>query len=150
MIVPDVNLLLYAEIDAYPLHAAARRWWEATLNGERQVGLASATLFGFLRISTNRKVFDEPLAVHDAIERVERWLGQDLVTFLVPGSRHLSIAFQLLERLGTAANLTTDVQIAAHALEHNAEVFSNDRDFGRFEGLRWTNPLSPDPVSKER
>jgi predicted nucleic acid-binding protein len=95
-------------------------------------------------------VFDEPLAVHDAIERVERWLGQDLVTFLVPGSRHLSIAFQLLERLGTAANLTTDVQIAAHALEHNAEVFSNDRDFGRFEGLRWTNPLSPDPVSKER
>jgi predicted nucleic acid-binding protein len=54
----------------------------------------------------------------------------------------LTLAFQLLARLGTAANLTTDVQIAAHALEHQAEVYSNDRDFARFEGLRWVNPLA--------
>lgn len=39
-------------------------------------------------------------------------------------------------------NLATDVQIAAHAIERNGEVHSNDTDFGRFEGLHWVNPLS--------
>ena len=63
------------------------------------------------------------------------------VVLLVPGTRHLDTAFRLLRSLGTGGNLTTDVQIAAHAVEYNGEVFSNDRDFGRFEGVPWVNPL---------
>lgn len=141
MIVPDVNLLLYAEIDAHPLHARARQWWEEALNGVRQVGLAPACLFGFLRISTNRRVFTEPLSIDDAIERVSNWLVRPNVVSLVPGRGHLEIAFGLLRQLGTGGNLTTDVQIAAHALEMNGEVCSNDGDFGRFQGVRWVNPL---------
>jgi toxin-antitoxin system PIN domain toxin len=143
VIVPDVNLLLYAEIDAHPLHAPARRWWEEVLSGERQIGLAPVCLFGFLRLGTNRRVFTEPLPVTDAIGRVEGWLERPNVTTLVPGRAHLEIAFRLLRQLGTGANLTTDVQIAAHAMEVNGEVSSNDGDFGRFEGLRWVNPLRP-------
>jgi toxin-antitoxin system PIN domain toxin len=142
VIVPDVNLLLYAEINAFGQHQAAREWWEELLNGERRVGIAPVALFGFLRISTNRRVFSDPLAVTDAIARVQRWLGQPNATFLVPGTRHLAIAFQLLEQLGTARNLTTDVQLAAHAIEHGGEVHSNDVDFSRFDGLRWVNPLA--------
>lgn len=142
MIVPDINLLLYAEIDAFPQHRRARQWWEALLNGEHQVGIASVAVFGFLRISTNRRVFEEPLAVADSIARVQRWLGQPNATFVLPGTRHLEIAFRLLEQLGTASNLTTDVQLAAHAIEHGGELHSNDVDFGRFDGLRWVNPLT--------
>jgi hypothetical protein len=141
VIVPDVNLLLYAEIDAFDGHRRARKWWEALLGSDRQVGLAAPTVFGFLRIATNRRVFDAPLAVDDALGRVHEWLEQPNATFLVPGTRHLEIAFGLVSRLGTAANLTTDVQLAAHAIEHAGEVHSNDRDFGRFDGLRWFNPL---------
>lgn len=143
MIVPDVNLLLYAEIDAHPLHGAARRWWEGALSSDRQVGLAPVCVFGFLRIATNRRVFTEPLAVEDAIERVGGWLARPNVTALVPGREHLELAFRLLRQLGTGGNLTTDVQIAAHALELNGEVCSNDGDFARFEGVRWVNPLRP-------
>jgi uncharacterized protein len=141
LIVPDVNLLLYAEIDAHPLHAPARRWWEDALSSDRQVGLAPVCLFGFLRIATNRRVFTEPLGVDDAIARVAAWLARPNVTTLVPGRGHLEIAFRLLRHLGTGGNLTTDVQIAAHALEVNGEVCSNDGDFSRFEGLRCVNPL---------
>lgn len=142
MIVPDVNLLLYAEIDAYPIHGVARQWWEEALNGERTVGLAPASVFGFIRISTNRRVFSEPLAVGNALDRVGRWLEQPNVTYLMTGTEHLELAFRLLAQLGTAGNLTADVQIAAHALEHQAEVHSNDADFARFEGVRWLNPLT--------
>ena len=145
MIVPDVNLLLYAEIEAFPHHPAARRWYEDVMNGDRQVGIAPVCLFGFLRIATNRRVLTDPLPVGDAIARVQRWLERPHVSVLVPGSRHLETAFRLLEALGTGGNLTTDVQIAAHAVEHNGEVFSNDGDFGRFEGVRWVNPLAPRP-----
>lgn len=142
MIVPDVNLLLYAEIDAFPQHEAARRWWEQVMNGERQVGIATACLFGFIRLATNRRVLTDPLSVEDAIERVERWLGRAHVVFLVPGTRHLDTAFRLLKSLGTGGNLTTDVQIAAHAVEYGGEVYSNDADFSRFAGVRWVNPLA--------
>jgi hypothetical protein len=142
VIVPDVNLLLYAEVDAFAQHAAARRWWEALLNGERQVGLAPVSVFGFLRIVTNRRVFERPMAVADAIDRAQGWLDRPNVTLLVPGTEHLAHAFRLLKQLGAAANLTTDVQLAAHAMEHQGEVHSNDGDFGRFEGLRWVNPLA--------
>lgn len=142
MIVPDVNLLLYAEVAAFAEHAAARRWWEQLLSGQRQVGLAPASAFGFLRIATNRRVFGRPMAVADAIDRVQGWLDRPNVSLLVPGTEHLAIAFRLLRQLGAAGNLTTDVQLAAHAIEHQGEVHSNDGDFGRFEGLRWVNPLA--------
>ena len=64
-----------------------------------------------------------------------------LARFLMPGPRHLDIAFALLRSQGTAGNLTTDVQLAALAIEYQAELHSNDTDFGRFHGLRWVNPL---------
>ncbi len=89
-----------------------------------------------------RRVLTDPLPIEDAIGRVQRWLERPHVVFLVPGTRHLETAFRLLRSLATGGNLTTDVQIAAHAVEYNGEVFSNDEGFGRFEGVRWVNPLT--------
>jgi len=72
---------------------------------------------------------------------VSAWLGQPNVSHLVPGARHTEIAFSLLTEVGTGGNLTTDVQLAALALEYDADMHSNDADFARFPGLRWVNPL---------
>jgi uncharacterized protein len=143
MIVPDVNLLLYAHITAFPQHETARRWWEQAVATDREIGLALPVIYGFIRIATNRRVFSEPMSVAGAVSTVEKWLTLPGVRVLGPGSRHFEIAFRLLREIGTAADLTTDVQIAALALENQAEVHSNDTDFARFEGLRWSNPLVP-------
>ncbi len=143
MILPDVNLILYAEIDAFPQHRAARAWWEGAMSGDRPVGLAAVVLFGFVRIATSRRIFTAPLAIDDALARVRAWLARPNAALLTPGARHLDIAFGLLASIGTGANLTTDAQIAAHALEVGGEVFSNDPDFARFPNLRWSNPLAP-------
>jgi predicted nucleic acid-binding protein len=77
-----------------------------------------------------------------ATEYVSAWLGRPNVTHLAPGPRHLEIAFSLLRDVGTGGNLTTDVQLAAFALEYDASMCSNDTDFARFPGLRWHNPLA--------
>jgi uncharacterized protein len=141
MIVPDLNLVLYAHIDAFVEHDQARGWWEDLLNGTREVGIGGPVLFGFVRLATNRRVLVDPLSVEDAIAVVETWLRRRHVRVLSPGPRHLEIALGLLRRLGTAANLTTDAQLASLAIEHQAELHSNDADFGRFPQLRWHNPL---------
>jgi toxin-antitoxin system PIN domain toxin len=142
VIVVDVNLLLYAVFTSFPLHEQAHAWWEDTVNGTGRVGLPAPAVFGFLRLATNQRVFVSPLPVERAIGYVGDWLDQPNVEFLVPGPHHLDIAFELLDRVGTAGNLTTDVQLAAHAMEHDAQLCSNDTDFGRFSGLRWVNPLA--------
>lgn len=142
MIIPDINLLLYAQITAFPEHPRARSWWEQALNGSQEVGLASPALFGFIRIGTNPRVLDPPLGVEGAVGIVESWLKRPNVRYLLPGPRHLELAFGLLRALGAAANLTTDIQLAALAIEYQGELHSNDVDFARFPGLRLVNPLS--------
>jgi uncharacterized protein len=144
VIVVDVNLLLYATFTSFQQHSAARRWFEAALNGDEQLLLPTVSIFGFIRIATNPRIFESPLSVEQALSAVELWLAQPHVHFLTPGSRHLEIAFELLQKLGAARNLTTDVQLAAHAIENQAALYSNDSDFARFEGLRWVNPLPAD------
>lgn len=141
MIIPDINLLLYAHIQAFDHHDRARAWWEGLLNGGAEVGIPGPSIFGFLRLATNPRVFRPPMAIDVAVSSAEAWLSRPQVHFLLPGPRHLAIAFHLLREAGTGANLTTDVQLAAYAIEHQGEVHSNDTDFGRFSSLRWVNPL---------
>ena len=48
MIIPDVNLLLYAYDAASPFHGRATSWWQACLRGTEPVGLAHVVMFGFI------------------------------------------------------------------------------------------------------
>ncbi len=145
MIVPDVNLLLYAVVSAFPQHKRAHAWWEETINSTTEVGLTAPAIFGFVRIATNPRVLSPPLSVEAATGYLSDWLRQPNVSHLVPGPDHIEIAFDLLSQVGTGGNLTTDVQLAAFALEYDAQMCSNDADFGRFPHLRWSNPLAQTP-----
>lgn len=141
MTVPDINLLVHAYNTESRVHAAARAWWESLLNGPRPVGLPWVTLLGFIRVATHHRVLARPLPPAAACARVRAWLERPYVSVLHPGERHAEILFGLLERLGTAGNLTTDAHLAALCIEHQAELHSTDADFSRFPGLRWTNPV---------
>ena len=141
MIIPDINLLVYAYNDQAPQHAAAKAWWEDLLNGKTPVGLSWLAISGFIRLMTHPRVLAHPLAVAEVTTIVRSWLGQAPVRMLQPGSKFQEIFLRQLEQLGTAGNLTTDAQFAALAIEYQAELHSNDGDFSRFTGLRWVNPL---------
>lgn len=141
MIVPDINLLVYAHNDAAAQHTAARKWWESCLNGRAPVGLSWVAMAGFLRLMTHPRVLERPMAVPAAVAQVRAWLDQTPARVIHPGEKFEGIFLGYLEQLGTAANLTTDAQLAALASEHQATLCSNDADFARFPGLRWTNPL---------
>lgn len=142
MIVPDVNVLLCSTIDGFPQHERARTWWEEQLSGDARIGLAPVAVFGFVRLATSRRVFATPMAVDQAIGHVHAWTARGQVQHLGVDQRHVSAALDFVTHLGIAANLTTDAQIAAHALVDRATIATNDTDFGRFEGVRTVNPLA--------
>ncbi|MGA2592640.1 MAG: TA system VapC family ribonuclease toxin [Bryobacteraceae bacterium] len=141
MLIPDVNILVYAHNSRAREHVQARDWWEKTLAAPRPVGMPWVTTLGFIRVVTHRQILENPMHVKDAIRRVRTWLDHPHVQILTPGDHHAKILFDLLEHLGSAGNLTTDAHLAALAIEYQAELVSADNDFGRFPRLRWFNPL---------
>lgn len=141
MKLPDVNLLLYTADESSPHCAAARAWLEQALSGTEEIGFAWLALLGFVRISTNPAAFENTLSPARAFGFVESWLSQPIATVVHPTHQHASVLRGLLESVGTGGNLTNDAHLAALAIEHGAELCSADTDFGRFEGLRWTDPL---------
>lgn len=142
MVVPDINLLVFAYNEAAPRHEAARAWWEALMMGRERIGVPWAVVIGFVRLVTHAAVLEQPLPPGAAMERVRQWFTREHVQSLDPGPRHLVILEQLFESAGVAGSLTTDTHLAALAIEHQCELHSNDGDFSRFPGLRWRNPLA--------
>ena len=143
MIIPDVNILVYAFNEDAPDHEVARDWWGRILNGTERVGLPWMVSAGFVRISTNPNATPNPLKPSEAVRLVRDWLNYSHVAVLEPGPDHLDLLDRNLTVTGTGGNLVTDAHIAAIAIEYDAVVHSADSDFGRFPGLRWHNPLKP-------
>lgn len=141
MILPDVNLLLYAYDQSSPFHPKAAAWCERTMSSPSPVILLPAVVFGFVRISTHPRIFTDPLSVAEASAHVRSWLGRKQVRLHDMLNDDVETALALLEAAGTAGNLTTDAQIAAVALRLEAEVDTADLDFGRFARVRFSNPL---------
>jgi len=136
----DANVLLYATNLRARDHRASREWLDEALRGGATVGFAWVVLLTFLRLSTSPTVFPRPLTVERASQDVKAWLEQPSAVLVGPTARHLALLGGLLAKAGTAGGLVNDVHLAALALEHGAEVVSFDRDFGRFEGVRWRMP----------
>lgn len=139
----DANLLLYATDERSPRHRAARAWLDGLVSRDEPIAFAWAVVLAFLRLSTNPRVFEQPLSADRAFELVQGWVTHPSAVLVHPGDRHLPLVRQLLEPLGTAGNLVADAHLAALAIEHGAELNSCDADFSRFSGLRWVNPLDP-------
>jgi len=133
---PDTNVLVNAVNAGSPHYEAARGWLESRLSDTETVGFAIVALIGFVRISTNPRIFANPLQPTQALDQVDAWLDRKVATVVHPGVRHLALFRSLIEQTGTAGNLTTDAHLAALAIEHNATVATFDGDFHRFPGLK--------------
>lgn len=133
-------MLVYAANEDAPEHSFALRCLAEALEGQETVGFAWLTILGFLRVATHRRVLPNPFSVEEAHAAIAVWLTPSHTVLVEPSPRHLSLLRGLLAEVGTAGNLVPDAHLAALALEYDATVVSFDRDFGRFEGVRWRLP----------
>ena len=141
MILIDANLLLYATNIRAPEHTAANAWLKGIFAGTETIALSWVVLWAFLRVSTNRKIWTQPKTPAEAFAIVREWLAQPGVVVVQPGARHAELLEELLITSRTVGPLVTDAALAALAIENGATLASTDRDFRRFKGLRWVNPL---------
>lgn len=102
--------------------------------------VADVVLAGFVRVVTNPRIFPTPTPLGLALDFATRLRGAANAVVLTPGARHWPIFADLCRAVEAKGNLVAGAIIAALAIEHGAEVISNDRDFARFPGLRWQTP----------
>jgi uncharacterized protein len=141
LIVLDANLLLYAYDSASPQHAKARSWIEREFSGSTPITLPWQTVSAFVRIMTHPRLPGERLTIEEAVRIVDAWLEQPNVRLLAPGEDHWPLFRQLLMEGQASGALVSDAHLAALTMEYGGVLHTTDRDFARFPGLRWKNPL---------
>jgi uncharacterized protein len=141
VILPDVNVLVYAHRRDTGQHRLFQRWLEGVIDADEAYAMSDLVLSGFLRVVTHPRIFREPSSLDDALAFVEQLLGQPNCVLVQPGPRHWDIFVGLCGRASARGNLVPDAFFAALAIEAGCEWITTDRDFARFEGLRWRHPL---------
>lgn len=141
MILPDVNILIYAFREDLPGHEQYRAWLHARVRALEAFGLSELVLSGALRVLTHPRVLAPPTPLDRALEFVSALRAQPNSVLLHPGPRHWDIFARLCAAAGAKGNLVADAYHAALAIEHGCEWITTDRDFARFPGLRWRHPL---------
>jgi len=142
VIVVDANLLIYSYDSDSPHHAKSRAWVEQVFSDVEPVGLSWQTLSAFLRVVTNRRLPGSRLTIEQAAQIVEEWLAQPNVRIIVPGDDHWSVLKRVMVEGQASGPLVSDAELVALTVEYGAVLYTADRDFARFPGLRWVNPLS--------
>jgi hypothetical protein len=142
MLAPDVNVLVYAHREELTEHAACRAWLERTVAGDAAFALFDLVLSGFVRVVTHPRVFKTPTPLEVALAFAGELRAQPNCVVVQPGARHWSIFERLSRAAGVRGNLVADAYLAALAIESGCEWVTTDRDYSRFDGLRWSHPLA--------
>jgi toxin-antitoxin system PIN domain toxin len=144
MIAVDTNVLIYAfraEMDAHPVAAAALG---RLAESGRPWAIPWPCVHEFLAKVTHPRVFEKPATPAQAIEQLSAWSSSPWFVFLPESGEHLLVLADVLRASRTAGSSVHDAKIAAICLGHAVhELWSADRDFSRFPGLRVRNPLVP-------
>jgi toxin-antitoxin system PIN domain toxin len=143
MLLPDVNILVYAYREDAPDHERFRDWLEDVVNGDEAYGISDLVCSGFLRIVTHPGVFTPPSPIGDALAFLEEVRSQPACIVVAPGARHWQIFTRLCRTSAVRGNLVPDAYFAALAIESGSEWITMDGDYARFPDLRWRRPFEP-------
>lgn len=147
MLLPDVNVLVYAHVeDSTPDHTQYADWITRLATGPEPFALSVLVLSGFIRVVTNPRIFDPPSALEQSLAFVSELVERPTARIVGPGPDHLEIFERMCRASGARGKLVADAQHAAVALEHGCTMVTTDSDFSRFPGLRWQHPLGPDGI----
>lgn len=145
MILPDVNILVYAFRREAEQHEVYARWLGRVIDGAEELALHDPVLSGFVRIVTNPRFLSDPAPAGLALDFVQRLREAARARWIPSGHRTWEMLARLVgEDRGIRGNLIPDAHLAAVALTHGARLASADRGFGRFPGLRWFDPAAAD------
>jgi len=141
LILPDVNVLIYAFRADSVDHSSYRNWLDEVVNGVEAYGIAPQVLSSLVRICTHPRIYKQPSDIGEALAFCNSLLEAPNATTITPQERHWSIFQALCNRSKATGNLVPDAWLAALAIESGCEWITTDGDFGRFEELNWRRPF---------
>jgi hypothetical protein len=141
VILPDVNVLLYAFRSDSVNHAEYRDWLGGVVNGDEAYGMSPQVLSSVVRIATHPRIYAAPSRLEEALSFARALLEQPTCTVVQPGPRHYAIYEGLCRAAAATGNLVQDAWLAALAVESGGEWLTTDGDYARFPGLRWRRPF---------
>lgn len=141
MILPDVNVLIYAFRTDSKDHHQYKEWLESVINGPNAYGIAPQVLGTLVRVTTHRRIYASPSSRSDAFAFCRALLEQPNATVVQPAGRHWEIFESQCTKANAAGNLAQDAWFAALAIESGCEWITTDRDYARFPDLRWRPPF---------
>jgi len=141
LILPDVNVLIYAFRADSQDHPRYKEWLEDVVNGPATFGLAPHVLSAVIRICTHPRVFAMPSDLTEVVDYTNALIGQPNATLVQPGERHWPLFQQICRDSRATGNLVPDAWNAALAIETGCEWITTDRDYARFAGLKWSTPF---------
>lgn len=142
MIAVDTNILVYAHREDATFHKAAEKCMAALAEGLAPWALPWPCLHEFLAIVTHPRIYAPPTPLDRALDQAEAWLASPSLALLAESQAHWSALRALLRGGRIAGPRVHDARIAALCVQHGVrELWSADRDFNRFPGLKVVNPL---------
>ena len=142
MLLTDVNVLVYALRVDVADHSRYKDWLEEMVASESAFAVSEQVLSGFVRVATHPRAFKQPTPLDVALSFADLIRNHANAVTVAPGERHWDIFTRLCRNAGAKGNLVLDAYLAALAIESGSEWITTDRDFARFDGLRWRHPLA--------
>jgi toxin-antitoxin system PIN domain toxin len=140
MILPDVNVLIYAFRTDVKEHALCNPWLTGVVAGDAPFGISPLTLAALVRVTTNLRSYRVPSSLDEAFRFCDYLVSQPNCQLVEPGERHWDIFKRLCIDTDTRGPLVTDAWFAALAIEWGCEWITLDRDYARFPELKWRAP----------
>lgn len=142
MIAVDTNILVYAHRFELPFNQAAFERLTELANGPAAWAIPWPCLHEFLNVVTNPRVFRPPTPLEGALDQIEVWLESPSLTLLTESPTHWATLRAILVESAITGPRVHDARIMALCRQHGVrELWSADRDFSRFVGVKVVNPL---------
>ena len=142
MIAVDTNVLVYAHREDSPWHARAYEVVARLAEGPAPWAIPWPCLHEFLAIATHNRIYNPPTPVDRALDQASAWLESPSLVLLAETKGHWAVLKELVESGKVSGAAVHDARIAALCLHYGVrELWTADRDFGRFPSLAVRNPL---------
>jgi toxin-antitoxin system PIN domain toxin len=138
----DTNILVYAHRRDSAFHDVAARAVRSAAEGAARWAIPWPCVHEFFAIATHPRLYSPPSSTESAIDQVDAWLESPTLVLLGETDDHWSVLKHRLVAARVAGPMVHDARIAALCIAHGiSELWTADRDFGRFAGLATRNPL---------
>ena len=142
MIALDSNLLVYAHREDSPWHDQAYARIVELAEGRAAWAIPWPCIHEFLAIVTHPRIYDPPTPLEKALDQVDAWLESPTLVVLSETADYWVLLRTTLLSGRILGPRVHDARIVSICQQHGvSELWTADRDFGRFSGLTVRNPL---------